>query len=139
MKRAITNDLKTHQIPVFAFTAEDDEDVETEIVEDIEILQKLLPFSVIAPEDAEITDPSTGQIIRGRQYAWGVIDCLNSKHCDFVVLKNVLMNTHRRLFKDMTLEVFYEQYRTERLLARKASKMITKEQKKKLLDDLSEI
>jgi len=51
----------------------------------------------------------------------------------------VLMNTHRRLFKDMTLEVFYEQYRTERLLARKASKMITKEQKKKLLDDLSEI
>ena len=49
------------------------------------------------------------------------------------------MNTHRRLFKDMTLEVFYEQYRTERLLARKASKMITKEQKKKLLDDLSEI
>ncbi|CAG8478274.1 2015_t:CDS:2 [Paraglomus occultum] len=139
LKQAITNDLKTHQIPVFAFTAEDDEDVESEIVEDIEKLQKLLPFSVIAPEDAEITDPSTGQIIRGRQYAWGVIDCLNSKHCDFVVLKNVLMNTHRRLFKAMTLEVFYEQYRTERLLARKASRMISKEQKKKLLDDLSEI
>ncbi|CAG8688764.1 9297_t:CDS:2 [Ambispora leptoticha] len=146
LKKAINRDLKFHQIPVFEFAeAEDDTDVDQDLEEREESeqtassFQSLIPFSLIAPEDAVVTDPNTGDRIRGRQFPWGIIDCLNPKHCDFVVLKNVLLTSHRKLFKDRTLESFYEQYRTERLLARKASKMITKEQKKKLLEDLSEI
>lgn len=141
LKEAIKKDLKTHEIPVFAFPVddEDEEEMEPELAEEIANAQSQVPFSIIAPEDAAITDPNTGDRIRGRQYAWGIIDCLNPKHCDFVVLRNVLLSSHRKLFKDITTELFYEQYRTERLMARKASKMITKEQKKKLMEDLSEI
>ncbi|RIA92941.1 Septin-type guanine nucleotide-binding (G) domain-containing protein [Glomus cerebriforme] len=139
LKQAIKKDLKTHEIPVFDFPVDEDDEVEPEMAAEIANAQSQVPFSVIAPEDAAITDPNTGDRIRGRQYAWGIIDCLNPKHCDFVVLRNVLLSSHRKLFKDITLEVFYEQYRTERLMARKASKMITKEQKKKLMEDLSEI
>jgi len=138
LKQAIKKDLKTHEIPVFDFPIDEDE-VEPELAAEIANVQSQVPFSVIAPEDADITEPNTGEKIRGRQYAWGIIDCLNPKHCDFVVLRDVLLSSHRKLFKDITLEVFYEQYRTERLMARKASKMITKEQKKKLMEDLSEI
>ncbi|CAG8576027.1 9255_t:CDS:2 [Funneliformis caledonium] len=138
LKEAIKKDLKAHQIPVFDFPV-DEEEVEPEVAVEIANAQSQIPFSIIAPEDADITDPNTGEKIRGRQYAWGIIDCLNPIHCDFLVLRNVLLSSHRKLFKDITLEVFYEQYRTERLMARKASKMITKEQKKKLMEDLSEI
>jgi cell division control protein 11 len=138
LKQAIKRDLKEHNIPVFDFPI-DEEVAEPEVAEVVTNVQSYIPFSLVAPEDATITDPSTGEKIRGRQYAWGIIDCLNPKHCDFVVLRNVLLSSHRKLFKDITLEVFYEQYRTERLMARKASKIITKEQKKKLLEDLSEI
>ncbi|CAG8631407.1 290_t:CDS:2 [Acaulospora morrowiae] len=138
LKQAIKNDLKEHSIPVFDFPV-DDELMDPEVEEVVANAQSFIPFSLIAPEDADLSDPTTGEKIRGRQYAWGIIDCLNPKHCDFVELRNVLLSSHRKLFKDITLEVFYEQYRTERLMARKASKMITKEQKKKLLEDLSEI
>uniref|UniRef100_A0A1D1ZGZ4 Septin spn3 n=1 Tax=Anthurium amnicola TaxID=1678845 RepID=A0A1D1ZGZ4_9ARAE len=139
LKQAIKKDLKTHEIPVFDFPVDDEDEMEPELAAEIENAQSQVPFSVITPEDATITDPNTGDRIRGRQYAWGIIDCENPKHCDFTVLRNVLLSSHRKLFKDITLEVFYEQYRTERLMARKASKMITKEQKKKLMEDLSEI
>jgi len=139
LKQAIKKDLKSQEIPVFDFPVDDDDEMEPDLAAEIANAQSQVPFSVIAPEDAAITDPNTGDRIRGRQYAWGIIDCLNPKHCDFVVLRNVLLSSHRKLFKDITLEVFYEQYRTERLMARKASKMITKEQKKKLMEDLSEI
>lgn len=138
LKQAIKRDLKQHDIRVFDFPVDEDE-VEPELVQEIANVQSQFPFSVITPEDADITEPNTGEKIRGRQYAWGIIDCLNPKHCDFVVLRDILLSSHRKLFKDITLEVFYEQYRTERLMARKASKMITKEQKKKLMEDLSEI
>ncbi|CAI2170333.1 6696_t:CDS:2 [Funneliformis geosporum] len=137
LKDAIKKDIKAHQIPVFEFPV--DEEAEPDMAVEIANAQSQIPFSIIAPEDADITDPNTGEKIRGRQYAWGIIDCLNPIHCDFIVLRNVLLSSHRKLFKDITLEVFYEQYRTERLMARKASKMITKEQKKKLMEDLSEI
>jgi len=121
LKEAIKKDLKTHEIPVFAFPVddEDEEEMEPELAEEIANAQSQVPFSIIAPEDAAITDPNTGDRIRGRQYAWGIIDCLNPKHCDFVVLRNVLLSSHRKLFKDITTELFYEQYRTERLMARK--------------------
>ncbi|CAB4383149.1 unnamed protein product [Rhizophagus irregularis] len=122
LKEAIKKDLKTHEIPVFAFPVDEegDDEMEPELAEEIANAQSQVPFSIIAPEDAAITDPNTGDRIRGRQYAWGIIDCLNPKHCDFVVLRNVLLSSQRKLFKDITTEVFYEQYRTERLMARKA-------------------
>jgi cell division control protein 11 len=121
LKEAIKKNLKTHEIPVFAFPVDDDEEgeMEPELAAEIANAQSQVPFSIIAPEDATIKDPNTGNVIRGRQYAWGIIDCLNPKHCDFVVLRNVLLSSHRKLFKDITTEVFYEQYRTERLMARK--------------------
>ncbi|CAJ0751088.1 15639_t:CDS:2 [Entrophospora sp. SA101] len=69
LKKAINRDLKTHQIPVFDFPV-DEEELEPDIAEVIVNAQSQIPFSLIAPEDADIIDPSTGEKIRGRQYAW---------------------------------------------------------------------
>ncbi|CAG8612714.1 13015_t:CDS:2 [Racocetra fulgida] len=110
LKKAINRDIKQYQIPVFDFPVDEEDGSESEVVEAFADIQTQIPFSIIAPEDAELTDPSTSEKILGRQYAWGVIDCLNPKHCDFVVLRNVLLSSHRKLFKDITLELFYEQY-----------------------------
>lgn len=60
----------------------------------------------------------------GRRYPWAIIECCNPSHCDFAFLRHALLNTHRDMLRIDTFERFYEQYRTERLLNHKVTKMI---------------
>lgn len=126
--------------------ADSDEENDTAAdTDDITVLRKLMPFSVISYEETpeglpvEIVDPATGEAVKGRQYPWGIVDVLDPNNCDFATLRGVLLTTHRKIFKDITFEKYYEQYRTEKLLARKASRLMREDVKKKLLEDLSEI
>ncbi|CAO3644155.1 unnamed protein product [Cunninghamella blakesleeana] len=90
---------------------------------------RAIPFTFIACEE----DPETGipitmndgeKIIQlGRDYGWGTIDCLSDQYSDFNKLKTMLLVTHRRILISETLERYYEQYRTEKLLQRRATKM----------------
>src|SRR5690606_26436285 len=115
LKKAIMRDIEHHKIPIFSFASNQDEDGDDDdAVEEGAELQTMLPFTVIAHEDIEIID-GEGNRIRGRKYPWGIVNCLDPEHCDFSVLRSVLLATYRRVFKDITFEVFYEQYRTERL------------------------
>lgn len=137
-----------------------------------EAIAKMMPFVVIAPEeapkpkrrraksDAARTAPNGApatdadgemkrrtsvkdlkQYIRSpadfqgqfvRRYRWGTIDVLNPSHCDFVALRTAVLGTHLRPLKNNTKEVLYENFRTEKLLARRATRNITDSDRSKL-------
>ncbi|ORX53058.1 cell division/GTP binding protein [Hesseltinella vesiculosa] len=123
------------------FHSEDEDD---EVLAFVDYLRSI-PFSVIACEE----DPETGSPLKiqdgdktihlGRDYGWGKIDCLSDDVSDFNRLKTMLLVSHRRILISDTLERFYEQYRTERLLQRRATKYKSVVASKQILQDLSTI
>ncbi|KAI7882711.1 cell division/GTP binding protein [Lichtheimia hyalospora FSU 10163] len=117
----------------------DNEDEETQTFIDY---LRMVPFTTIAYED----DPDTGAPLAmknginiGRDYGWVQIDCLSDKFSDFAALKTMLLSTHRRILQSETIERYYEQYRTERLLVRRATKLKSMDVGKKLLADLNQL
>ncbi|CAE6469048.1 unnamed protein product [Rhizoctonia solani] len=82
---------------------------------------------------------TTGMYPRGqftRKYRWGTIDVLDPDHCDVGVLRGVALGSHMKALKTHTREVLYERFRTEKLLARRATANITAEQRSRLLNGL---
>lgn len=71
-----------------------------------------------------------------RKFRWGTVDVLNPDHCDFAALRTAILLTHLKVLKVHTREVLYEKYRTEKLLARRATRNIGPEEAKRLLEDL---
>ncbi|KAF9450589.1 Septin-domain-containing protein, partial [Macrolepiota fuliginosa MF-IS2] len=71
-----------------------------------------------------------------RKFRWGTVDVLDPKHCDFAALRTAILSTHLKILKVHTREVLYEKYRTEKLLARRATQQISEEQRNRLLEDL---
>ena len=55
-----------------------------------------------------------GKKMRGRQYPWGVVEVENPSHCDFVYLRTMLI-THMQDLQEVTHDVHYENYRSQRL------------------------
>ncbi|KAJ1980839.1 hypothetical protein H4R34_002309 [Dimargaris verticillata] len=51
----------------------------------------------------------------GRCYAWGQIDCMNPAHCDFAILRAMLLESHRALLRQHTMTAIYEEYRYRQL------------------------
>ncbi|KAG0169799.1 Ca(2+)-dependent cysteine protease [Apophysomyces sp. BC1015] len=66
----------------------------------------------------------TSRPILGRRYPWATIECCNPEHCEFEILKSILLSAHRDMLRIDTYERFYEQYRTEQLLTRRVNKMM---------------
>ncbi|KAF7365170.1 Septin family p-loop GTPase [Mycena venus] len=71
-----------------------------------------------------------------RKFRWGTIDVLDPTHCDFAALRTAVLSTHLKVLKSHTKEVLYEKYRTEKLLARRATANITDDERQRLLEDL---
>ncbi|KAG6820720.1 hypothetical protein H0H93_012773 [Arthromyces matolae] len=70
-----------------------------------------------------------------RKFRWGTVDVLNPDHCDFSALRTTILSTHLKLLKNQTNEVLYERYRTEKLLARRATRNISEDERQRLLED----
>ncbi|KAI8390889.1 Septin-domain-containing protein [Radiomyces spectabilis] len=102
---------------------------------------RMIPYSVIAYED----EPETGRPIEiegvalGRDYGWVTIDCLSDKYSHFISLKDMLLGTHRRILQSETVERYYERYRTERLLIKRATKLKSMDVGQKILEDLNHL
>ncbi|KZT23446.1 septin family protein [Neolentinus lepideus HHB14362 ss-1] len=71
-----------------------------------------------------------------RKFRWGTVDVLNPDHCDFAALRTAVLSTHMKVLKIHTREVLYEKYRTDKLLARRATHNISETETKRLLEDL---
>ncbi|XP_003388905.1 PREDICTED: septin-1-like [Amphimedon queenslandica] len=54
--------------------------------------------------------------VRGRLYPWGVVEIENKEHCDYILLRNMLIRTHMQDLKDYTQDVHYENFRKKKLL-----------------------
>ncbi|KAJ7069728.1 septin family protein [Mycena amicta] len=71
-----------------------------------------------------------------RKFRWGTVDILDPAHCDYAALRTAVLSTHLKVLKNHTKEVLYEKFRTEKLLARRATANITEEERQRLLEDL---
>lgn len=76
-----------------------------------------MPFSVIGSEK-DVKNPA-GQVVKGRQYAWGVAEVENEDHCDFKKLRSILIRTHMLDLIHTTEESHYEAYRALQMETRK--------------------
>lgn len=89
-----------------------------------------------------------------RKFRWGTVDVLDPNHCDFAALRTAVLSTHLKvrlrgsaifrplnvrlqILKTHTKEVLYEKYRTEKLLARRATANINEEERKRLLEGVA--
>ncbi|KAG9315716.1 Septin-domain-containing protein [Chiua virens] len=103
------------------------------------------PIEGNASPDSSVTSRKSGltkippETLRGvftRKFRWGTVDVLNPEHCDFAALRTAILLTHMKVLKVHTREVLYEKYRTEKLLAKRATRSIGPEETKRLLEDL---
>ncbi|KAI8344205.1 Septin-domain-containing protein [Chlamydoabsidia padenii] len=129
------------------FLQQFDYDKEDDEVQSFIDYLRAIPFTFIAYEE----DPTTGKPIEltskdnetsiplGRDYGWGIIDCLSDDYSDFNKLETMLLISHRRILMTETVERYYEQYRTERLLQKRATKMKSMVASKKILEDLTQL
>ncbi|XP_072340115.1 septin-4-like [Scyliorhinus torazame] len=108
-KQKIRQEIEDHGISVYQFPdcdSDEDEDFKEQYGE----LKNSIPFAVIG---SNTLIESNGKEVRGRVYPWGVVEVEDPTHCDFVKLRNMLIQTHMQDLKDVTQEVHYENYRAE--------------------------
>ncbi|XP_020942330.1 septin-12-like isoform X2 [Sus scrofa] len=56
-----------------------------------------------------------GRCVLGRKTKWGIIEVENMAHCEFPLLRDLLIRSHLQDLKDITHNVHYENYRVIRL------------------------
>ncbi|KAJ7220226.1 Septin [Mycena pura] len=112
-KALITSDLAFHGIRIFQPPIYDDDDAES--IAEAEALARAAPFAVVGAARAVRTPD--GRAVRGRAYPWGVVEVDNPAHCDFGLLRAMLVRTHMEALRARTADVLYETWRTQRLLA----------------------
>ncbi|XP_061101374.1 septin 7b [Conger conger] len=109
-KKQIMREIQEHQIQIYEFPETNDE-------EDNKMVTKIkgrLPMAVVG---SNTIIEVNGKRVRGRQYPWGVAEVENGEHCDFTILRNMLVRTHMQDLKDVTNNVHYENYRSRKLAA----------------------
>nr|GAT52490.1 predicted protein [Mycena chlorophos] len=114
-KERIVSDLAFNGIRIFQAPIYDDDDDES--VGESETIARAIPFAVIGADPTKtIRSPSSGRRIRGRAYPWGVVDVDDPSHCDFILLRRMLVHSHMEALRERTQDVLYETWRTQRML-----------------------
>ncbi|CAF0966536.1 unnamed protein product [Didymodactylos carnosus] len=110
MKQHILEQIREHSIHIYQIP-ESDSDEDDEFKEQNKQLKNAVPFAVVAsPQTLEVK----GKKVRGRMYPWGLIEVENPEHCDFIKLRTMLI-THMQDLQEVTHEIHYENYRSEKL------------------------
>ncbi|CAB0041737.1 unnamed protein product [Trichogramma brassicae] len=105
MEEIEENGIKTYALP----DCDSDEDEEYKV--QVKQLKQAIPFAVCGSTTLlEVK----GRKVRGRLYPWGVVEVENPDHCDFIKLRTMLI-THMQDLQEVTQDVHYENYRSERL------------------------
>ena len=128
----IREELVYHNIRLYPFDTEENDEEEVQLNESIRVRayvlppsdryqflyfwQNMIPFAVVGSERSVIID---GKTVRGRKTRWGVINVEDEKHCEFVYLRNFLTRTHLQDLIETTAQIHYEAFRSKQLLALK--------------------
>ncbi|KAI8851826.1 Septin-type guanine nucleotide-binding (G) domain-containing protein [Chytridium lagenaria] len=145
LRTYVIDDFRKNQIPIYAFPEDAEGDHEDDLVKLNAELRGLLPFAVINDEELDPSTnnlnplPSTSAILAastaslkhgggplGRAYPWGTVEVENADHCDFVSLRTALFGTHIDELKLLTRELYYEQWRTEKLIEVRGSVLMAR-------------
>jgi len=116
LKKTILDEIKVNGIKVYTLP-DCDSDEDEDFKKQVQQLRDSMPFAVVG---ANAMVEVKGKKIRGRQYPWGVIEVENPSHCDFVKLRTMLI-THMQDLQEVTHDVHYENFRSERLARQNAA------------------
>uniref|UniRef100_A0A8I3WWM1 Septin 12 n=1 Tax=Callithrix jacchus TaxID=9483 RepID=A0A8I3WWM1_CALJA len=108
-RRRIQQNLRTHCIEVYPQKCLD-EDINDKILNSK--LRERIPFAVVGADQQHLVN---GRCVLGRKTKWGVIEVENMAHCEFPLLRDLLIRSHLQDLKDITHNVHYENYRIIRL------------------------
>nr|XP_032830666.1 septin-7-like isoform X2 [Petromyzon marinus] len=108
-KKTIMKEILEHKIKIYEFpdVEDDDEKLSKKVKDNI-------PLAVVGSNTVLEVN---GKRVRGRQYPWGVVEVESADHCDFTLLRNMLIRTHMQDLKDVTNNVHYENFRSRKLAA----------------------
>lgn len=110
MKKRVMEQVQQNGIQVYTLP-ECDDDEDEEYKEQCKQLKEAAPFAVCG--STQILEVR-GKKVRGRMYPWGIVEVENPEHCDFIKLRTVLI-THMQDLQEVTQDVHYENFRSERL------------------------
>ncbi|XP_015274895.1 PREDICTED: septin-12 [Gekko japonicus] len=105
----IQKDLKAHGISVYP-QEEFDDDSDDRLLNDK--IREKIPFAVVG---ADKEHQVNGKKVLGRKTKWGIIEVENPAHCEFPLLRDLLIRSHLQDLKEITHAVHYERYRMYRL------------------------
>ncbi|XP_010352193.1 septin-12 isoform X2 [Rhinopithecus roxellana] len=108
-RRRIQQNLRTHCINVYPQMCFD-EDINDRILNSK--LRDRIPFAVVGADQEHLVN---GRCVLGRKTNWGIIEVENMAHCEFPLLRDLLIRSHLQDLKDITHNVHYENYRVIRL------------------------
>lgn len=111
-KRRILDDIEYQGIKTFKPQEYENED--EDFINNTKNIMSRMPFATVGSLK-EVRTPD-GRIVRGRAYPWGVIEVDNEEHCDFIMLRQLLIRNFMEELKEHTANVLYENYRTKKLL-----------------------
>lgn len=122
LKTRILQEIEENGIKIYPLP-DCDSDEDEDYKEQVRQLKEAVPFAVCG---ATTLLEVKGRKVRGRLYPWGVVEVENPEHCDFIKLRTMLI-THMQDLQEVTQEVHYENYRSERLAksARKPTTQLT--------------
>ncbi|XP_038183595.1 septin-12 isoform X2 [Arvicola amphibius] len=105
----IQQNLKTHCIDVYPQKCFD-EDINDRLLNSK--IREQIPFAVVGADREHLVN---GRCVLGRKTKWGIIEVENMAHCEFLLLRDLLIRSHLQDLKDITHNVHYENYRVLRL------------------------
>uniref|UniRef100_UPI00398F0A27 septin-7-like n=1 Tax=Pristiophorus japonicus TaxID=55135 RepID=UPI00398F0A27 len=109
-KKQIMKEIKEQMIQIYQFPGTEDTDGN-------KLMKKFKDRVPLAVVGSNLVFEVSGKKVRGRQYPWGVAEVENGEHCDFSILRNLLIRTHMQDLKDITNNILYENYRSRKLAA----------------------
>jgi len=112
LKERILREIQSNEIQIYQFPEADDEEDDEEFIRVNKELKASVPFAVVG---SNTVYDINGKKVRGRIYPWGVVDIENPSHCDFTMLRNMLIRTHMQDLKDVTQDIHYENFRAKKL------------------------
>lgn len=107
LKKKVLKEFEEYGISIFKIPECDSDEDELYRIKDKEIRESI-PFAIIG---STTSIDLSGRRIRGREYAWGVVDIQDERYSDFIKLRTFL-SLHMQDLKDATNDVLYENYRT---------------------------
>ncbi|KAL1129810.1 hypothetical protein AAG570_012754 [Ranatra chinensis] len=110
LKKRVLEEIEANGIKIYPLP-DCDSDEDEDYKEQVRQLKEAVPFAVCG---ANTMLEAQGRKVRGRLYPWGVVEVENPEHCDFIKLRTMLI-THMQDLQEVTQEVHYENYRSERL------------------------